>query len=648
MYAVVDLETTMNSPISSPSFPMWPLNNVAMVGVRYGDTSHISDILINGEVVDYVTGRSYFKIASETAGVDTIVGHNIKFDLLYALKNKWITPKRLTELKVWDTQLAEYLLSGQTRLYPSLDEVSKKYGGTLKDDKIKEYWEKGVSTECIPADELSDYLKGDLENTELVYLKQREIAAKWGMKKLIHSQMNTLIAITIMEYNGLKIDTDFISGSVEKLTAKIEATEALLSSRLLPFAEVGRIREGFQWSSSKDVSALLFGGEFKEKESVLVGTYKNGKPKYKQQDKIVTYPGCKLDPDKFGSVPTKLGYYTVDDTVLKSIDNDITKYIISLREYSKQKSTYFENLQSLITPYGYVHPNLSMVSTKTGRLSCNKPNIQNQTTIGGIKRSYISRFKHGKLVEMDFSQLEMVGLAIVSEDVQLMKDIKDGVDTHSELYRAMYGVFPTKDQRKAFKPLTFGLVYGAGAKTLAEQGSCSVADAKKFIEVFYNRYKGVKRWHDSMLTLAEANKSLTTKHTLKGFPMHAYLHRMPTGRMYVFNEYDNEWKKNPSFSPTELKNWPIQGFSTGDIVPHMVGYIVNLIYSCALDDSIIPIMTVHDSILFDWDGSDDRAVTKIQRVLNDTSLMIEAYYGIKMPVDLKVGVSTGPNWGDMV
>jgi DNA polymerase-1 len=291
---------------------------------------------------------------------------------------------------------------------------------------------------------------------------------------------------------------------------------------------------------------------------------------------------------------------------------------------------------------------MNMVSTKTGRLSCNKPNIQNQTTIGGIKKSYVSRFVNGKLVEMDFSQLEMVGLAIVSNDKQLMKDITDGVDTHSELYRAMYGVLPTKDQRKAFKPLTFGLVYGAGAKTLAEQGSCSVADAKKFIEVFYNRYKGVKLWHDSMLKLADTNKSLTTKHTPKGFPMHAYLHRMPTGRMYVFHEYDNEWKKTTSFSPTELKNWPIQGFSTGDIVPHMVGVIVDLIYKTGMDKYIVPIMTVHDSILFDWDGLNDFDVAAIKATLNRTSEIITEYYGIKMPVMLSVGQTSGPNWGDMV
>jgi hypothetical protein len=151
-----------------------------------------------------------------------------------------------------------------------------------------------------------------------------------------------------------------------------------------------------------------------------------------------------------------------------------------------------------------------------------------------------------------------------------------------------------------------------------------------------------------MLKLADTNKSLTTKHTPKGFPMHAYLHRMPTGRMYVFHEYDNEWKKTTSFSPTELKNWPIQGFSTGDIVPHMVGVIVDLIYKTGMDKYIVPIMTVHDSILFDWDGLNDFDVAAIKATLNRTSEIITEYYGIKMPVMLSVGQTSGPNWGDMV
>ena len=661
MHAVIDLETTTHSPISSTSFPMWPMNEVVLVGVRYNSVNYISKPLIDADWAkgtshkDDAMGKHYFNTASDNKDVDTLVGHNIKFDLLYALRNGWISPTRLMELKVWDTQLAEYLLSGQTRTYPALDDLSEKYGGTKKDDKIKEYFELKIPTECIPASELRDYLRGDLENTEIVYKKQLAIATKWGMMKLIESQMRCLQAITIMEWNGMKVDTGYVDTRLLSLKDNIDIEQSLLSSSLCKYVDANLIYSDWDWSSPKDVSNLLFGGYIKTNVKKLVGKYKNGKDKYKAEVETWHYKGMQLDPAKFGASITKLSTFTVDDVVLKNIDNEVTQSVLKLRELTKQKSTYFENLKGLITPYKFVHPNLSMVSTKTGRLSCNKPNIQNQTTIGGIKNSYVSRWGDGLLVEMDFSQLEMVGLAIVSDCKQLQQDISDGVDTHKELYKKMYGRAPTAAERKAFKPLTFGLVYGAGAKTLSEQGGCSIADAKKFIEVFYDRYKGVKLWHDSMVQLAEKNKAVTTKHTGKGMPMHAYLHRMPTGRMYVFNTYDNEWKPEPSFSPTELKNWPIQGFSTGDIVPHMVGEVTETIYK-ARDDSgrnigqfLIPIMTVHDSILFDCRGEEYLKYAKAIRdmILNNTSSCIEHHFGIPMPVKLKVGMSVGKTWGDM-
>jgi hypothetical protein len=112
MHAVLDLETTTHSPISSTSFPMWPMNEVVLVGVRFNDVNYISKPLIDADWAagtsrkDDTAGKYSFHRACHNEDVDTLVGHNIKFDLLYALKNWWMTPSRLMELKVWDTHLA--------------------------------------------------------------------------------------------------------------------------------------------------------------------------------------------------------------------------------------------------------------------------------------------------------------------------------------------------------------------------------------------------------------------------------------------------------------------------------------------------------------------------------------------------------------
>jgi DNA polymerase-1 len=243
----------------------------------------------------------------------------------------------------------------------------------------------------------------------------------------------------------------------------------------------------------------------------------------------------------------------------------------------------------------------------------------------------------------------MAGLAAISNDTQLAYDINHGVDMHEQLYKEMYGRLPTKDERKKFKSLSFGLVYGAGARTLADNAGCSVADAKRFIDVFYSRYKGVGEFHTSIQKEAAKGRKLTTGHTPKGEPIGAYLKRMPTGRMYLFHEYDNEWKGGATFSPTELKNWPVQGFATGDIVPHMVGHLVKQMYQAGANEYALPIMTVHDSIVFDVkQESLDKFIKAAKIVLSNTTPIFERHYGITMPVKLSVGCSFGPTWGDQV
>jgi len=653
-YTVVDFETTVRSPISSPAHPMWPDNRIVRAGVLSVDSgsifkrqTNISPSLVksDGEVNDAM--QDVWLSGFKRLLCGRMVGHNIKFDLLHALKNGWLTEKEVVNTRIWDTQLAEYLLSAQTSLYPSLDQCAIKYGGVVKDDRIKEMWEAGVPTEKIPEDMLGVYLLGDLENTERVFVKQWEKAAEWNVLPLIESQMRALIGVTIMEWNGMKVDKPYLDIQAYDLGSRIENEEKLLSSMVGPVIPLSYGE--WSWNSPKDVSLFLFGGKYTVKEKHLVGKYKNGKDKYKTEDVVYDFPPKHTtNPESFGSVKTKLGYWTVDDKVLKSVSNPVAKSILKLREWSKQKETYYENLKGLMFPDGFIYPNLNQCSTKTGRLSCNKPNLQNQTSEGGIKAAYISRWgEAGRIVEFDYQQLEMAGLAVVSGDVQLIHDINHGVDMHSELYKAMYGRLPSKEERKPFKRLSFGLVYGAGAKVLSEQAGCTVEEAKTFIKVFYNRYKGVAVYHKAIIDEAQIGRKLTKQHTPKGHPVGAYLKVSPTGRMYAFKEYDNEWKGGVSFSPTELKNWPVQGFSTGDVVPHMLGVLVAGLVNSDIGEKALPIMTVHDSLEFDVHVSVlDEFVKRAGAVLRNTSYIISKHFGIPIPVKLNVGCSVGYNWGD--
>jgi DNA polymerase I-like protein with 3'-5' exonuclease and polymerase domains len=470
------------------------------------------------------------------------------------------------------------------------------------------------------------------------------------MTALVESQMDALMAVTLMEYEGMAVDRAYINKQSEWLAGKIDYQ---LKELNLAVARTGIIPTHYlewNWASSKDVSMLFFGGTFTTKEKELVGKYKNGKDKYKLVEKTHTIRRS-FEPTAHGALKNKLGYYTVDDKVLESLRKHTVKagLILDLRKLSKQRETYYENLKELLFPDNKVYPNINMVSTKTGRLSCNKPNIQNQTEEGGIKESYVSRWGvEGCLIEFDYQQLEMAGLAYVSGDSQLCDDINNGVDMHTELFKSMYGRTPTKDERKRFKRLSFGLVYGAGVKTLSEQAGCSLSDSKRFVEVFYNRYKGVAEFHKSIVEEAEMGRKVTKHHTPKGAPQGAFLKRTETGRMFLFKEYDNEWKGMPSFSPTELKNWFVQGFSTGDVVPHMLGVLSKHCYLHGYDHGWVPVMSVHDSILIDCRKAFvTMAINEVSAILKNTSEEFNKHFGTSMPVKLSVGCSVGPNWGTM-
>ncbi len=646
--ATIDLETTMYGDKDNLADPVNPANRIVMYGVKLPEFNQ-----------GWVSSKDYPSDARtfqrDLRGRTLYIGHNIKFDLLYLLHRNIIKPADLYNKKIWDTQLAEYLLTGQQAVMISLDDLVTKYGGTLKASPVTEFFKAGKGADFVPEAMLKEYLGEDLLNTESVAFKQMKIAEDSSMMPLLESQMEALKGTIYMEYNGMMMDVLYMKEMANHLGVLIKDVGTRLTNSV---TALRKDIKDFNWGSNNDVSLLLFGGDRKEVVRELVGTYKNGNDKYRNITKVTHIIGiAKREPPEFGSEKTINGHWTVDEKVLKNISlNDIhpsarclSKDIMYLRELSKQKETYYENLLKLTRYNGFLYPSLNHTITKTGRLSCSKPNIQNQTTDGGIKKAYVSRWgEDGMLVEFDYSQLEMVALAFVSGDVQLTQDINDGVDLHTALFEEMYGRTPTSDERKKFKRLSFGLVYGAGALTLSENAECSLADAKKFIKVFYARYPMVKTWHDNMIGNAKMDRVATTKFDKdSGMPVGEYIHRSVTGRKYVFREYYTEWKKAMSFSPTELKNYLVQGFATGDVVPYIVGLLCNA--SLLHSDKFVPIMTVHDSILFDVKKVYlDEFVEKCYTVLNATTELVNTKFSIRLPIRLSVNCSVGSNWQDMI
>jgi DNA polymerase I-like protein with 3'-5' exonuclease and polymerase domains len=403
------------------------------------------------------------------------------------------------------------------------------------------------------------------------------------------TQMDALRATIEMNRNGMRVDWDYVVASKAKYDDILQ--EAI--------SKVKSWHPDLDVYSPKQLSLFFFGGTEKYKEKERVGDYKNGNPKFKLVDKERTIKGLYEPFTEVG----KSGYFSVDDATLKRlVDTDadpVAEQLLVIRETAKIADTYYQGLLDLRFPDQNIYPNLNHCATKTGRLSSTNPNLQNQTDTGDVKRAYVSRYTDGVILELDYSQLEMVALAYIADDKQLIDDINNGRDMHRELYRSMYGRMPTDKERKPFKRFSFLLVYGGGATTLMAQSGCDRATAQKFIKTFYTRYKGVKKYHEEIVKQAN-DKAVVEYSETKTGPQYTYYHASPTGRHYVFNKYHNEYKGDMTFSPTELKNWPIQGFATGDIVPMMVGILLrNLEDAKLVDKGACLVMTVHDSVVLD-------------------------------------------------
>ncbi len=262
-YAVWDVETSTKASYKRKANPFDPDNYIVASGYKLAD----------GKVEGLYFGRlgkKPFDWFTRLLTGKLLVGFNIKFDLLHALREpqnleawmQWVAEGG----NVWDCQLAEYLLRGmpQESHMMSLDEVAPLYGGNVKFDEVKALWAAGVDTADINPDILMRYLcgseteHGDIGNTEVIFKGQLAKAREVGQVKSILLNMGSLICTTEMERNGMAVSLSLGLTIAEQLKTHLQELEASLNHYLpegLPFE--------FNWSSSVQQSALIFGGAVK-------------------------------------------------------------------------------------------------------------------------------------------------------------------------------------------------------------------------------------------------------------------------------------------------------------------------------------------------------------------------------------------------
>lgn len=757
-YLVFDKETETHQSHKRKANPFNPKNYIVMRGwKKMGDTQ---------------CSMEYFKSKAEVTpmkidpDVMVIVGHNIKFDLLYEMCSSPEARDSLNAFfkrggRIHCTQYAYYLINGQTTKSQmvAMDDIIEEYGGRKKINGVKELWDAGMLTSEIDPELLTDYLigteeeernSGDIGNTELIYLGQLKEMEELGMTEAVKRRMDGLCATTEMEFNGIKVDVDRARTDLKGLTKEFdEATEEL--EQYIPELPPELT---FKWTSNIHVSCLLYGGTIKyQKQTTYLDeetgklarkkatedwplfdgkpvdrhrdgiifdtdsgmffdtvevkqqdTFKSGKKagagkfkkvsvqgelKVKYQDFFVELPGY-TKPEEDWKLSMKDGagkpiYGTGSDIIeilglrdvpfLKvmsrhaALNKEIGTYYI---RYDEKKRTYVGMLTCVDPDTKLIHHKLQHTSTVTSRLSSADPNLQNvprgdKSTVKGM---FVSRYPNGVMGELDYSQLEVVVQGLLSRDKNLCRDLNNKIDFHCKRVALKYGCTYEealvwckqedaldhamwKSRRTGAKNFSFQRAYGAGASAIALSTGIPENDVKDMIAAEEKEYPGIVAFN-----LAVEKEVNATAEPFRD-PERGYrvfrkgTWQSPTGTIYSWRSWDapaflRSKGITDTFSPPELKNYPVQG-TGGEIVQMVLGYLWRwFIKNDNFGGKAVLINTVHDCVWADMHPDVvDVVIPGMKKIMEAVPAFLKHSFGIDCPVPFPTDAETGANMLDL-
>lgn len=344
----------------------------------------------DGEVrSSYFTDIEYLKDLRASIGKATLlVGFNIKYDLHWARRHGVQVPQGV---RVWDCQIAEFIIRGQLGAYPSLNEALSRFDLGQKDDKVAEYWNMGIDTEYIPVDELRFYNNLDVELTYKLYLKQQEVMSE-KQKRLCTVQGLDLLVLADMEWNGVHFNVDLC----KKKAAETEASLNEISEKLRDYAADPL----FNWDSGYHLSCLLYGGAFSVDVPVRTEelVYKSGKRKGEAytktywEERIFSFERM-FEPLRRSKTKlvSKAGgaehpIYATGADVLKQLRKPTKRHrvlielLLKRAELAKMLDTYYGAMPTLLEKMEWgnvLHGQYNQTVAATGRLSSSNPNMQN-------------------------------------------------------------------------------------------------------------------------------------------------------------------------------------------------------------------------------------------------------------------------------
>ena len=516
----------------------------------------------------------------------TVILHNGKFDYKVLRSNGIKINNNKVSCKLVDTMIAEWLLNSDKtgKNSYSLEYLAETKLG-LKGIEYEDLVPKGQTFADLPVEKAYPYAAEDADFTFQLWQKLEPQLKKQNLYELFTStEMRLMPLLAEMEIQGIHLDSQTLYDYNKELTIGIEDIQNKI------YSTVGH---AFNIASPKQLQEVLF-------------TERGLKPTKK----------------------TKTGYST-DTSVLEELAlyDPVPKMILEYRELAKLQSTYVETLPSMCDKNERIHTDFIQTGTATGRLSCREPNLQNipvRNEAGRKIRSAFTATPGTILISADYSQIELVVLAHLSQDQNMCNAFISGTDVHKATAALIFGVPQeevTPQMRRTAKTINFGVIYGMSAFRLANDLGISRTQAAEFIENYFKTYSSVNDFINSTIQKTEET----------GFVQTIF------GRKRHIANINSKNKLEKSGAERMAVNTPVQG-SAADIVKKAM-----LDVSKALEEENTQaklILQVHDELLVECPDN-PQTIEKTISIIKE-----KMENAVKLNVPLKVSIEYGKNWGE--
>ncbi len=507
-----------------------------------------------------------------------VVNQNIKYDL----KAIWRLGSDIACI-AFDTMIAAWMIDSNANVY-NLDELSSRYLG-LTTTRYEDVVGKDEIFSDIPLERAVPYSAEDSDMALRLCLLFSKELEKRGLMELFSSMEMPLIRILArMEVNGIHLSSERIGRLKEDIDAKVAA----LVSRI--YDEAGH---EFNLNSTMQLSKVLF-----EEMGMKAGK------------------------------KTQKGYSTDTATLegLRGEGGEIISDILDYRQLSKLKSTYIDVLPALADAEGRIHTSFLQTGTATGRLSSRNPNLQNipvRTDEGRLIRSAFTPSEKTVFLSADYSQIELVVLSDASQDPGLMEAFRSGVDVHRYTASMIFSrpVEEISDhERRIAKTINFGIMYGMSAFRLSNELGIPRRDAAAFIEMYFQRYAGVKAFVEKTEEEARRNGFVRTR----------------MGHVREVLGINSSNKVERAGAERVAVNTVIQG-TAAEIMKIAMISIAGALRDGGYRTRML--LQVHDELIFEVPLEEKEAVAALVKERMERA--------VRLSVPLRASLEFGESWGDI-